>query len=143
MKYLFTQSCGIFRNDILVAVGCNYDDILKYAEKYGTKRFVIGIKKNEDNIKELIDRKGFAILNKDLAYAAILYLEDFKDNWERLDTLLHELHHLVFMVARQKNFEDEMEAQAYLFEDLFRNIRHQLNWELKQIKKHKKNKKKS
>jgi len=135
-KYIFTQSCGIFKNDVLVAVNCSFNDILKYAKKHGNQGFVEGIKKNKSEINELILRNdGFVILNNDLLFSGILYLKRYDVNWKSITTLLHELHHLVYLVADQKNFEGEMEAQAYLFESLFNQIRIRLSEELTRLKK--------
>jgi len=134
-KYLFTQDCGIFLNQILIAVNCQYKDILDYAKKYGNKEFIDGIIQYKKTINSLLTKKGFVILNKTLNYGGLLYLENFENKWRYLKTLLHEIHHLVFMVARQKNFEDEMEAQAYLFDYLFSDIRRKLFDKIEKDKK--------
>jgi len=122
-KCIFTQSCGIFKNDILVSVGGSYKDILNYIKKNAEDWFPKAIKEKKEIIEELLTAKGFAMMDKSFRGAGIIWIKSYKNRWEDIETLLHELHHMVFMVARQKHFEEEMEAQAFLFENLFQQIR--------------------
>ena len=141
-KFIFVQSCGIFKNDVLVAVNCTHKDIVKFAEKHAFSYIVEGLKKRKKDIEQgILTKGGFVILDEDLAYSGLLFLKDFSTTWESIEILLHELRHLVYIVSSQKGFENELEAQAYLFTDLFDQIRRKLNAELIKRKGQEKKKK--
>lgn len=127
-KDIFIEDCGIFKNDILVCVNVSYEDILQFAKKKKLFNPVIEyLTKQQDIIKQLVSEKlGFVFeLGPIKAYLLWFKEYDYK-KWEDIERLLHEIYHLVDFVARQKSFENEMEAKAYLFEDLFSKIRWRL-----------------
>jgi hypothetical protein len=58
---------------------------------------------------------------------SIIVLRDGKNNWDFFESIMHEVHHAVEEISSAKGMIDELEAKAYLFEYLFRNIRRKLN----------------
>jgi len=40
-KYIFAISCGIFMNEVLVAINSSYEDILEYAKENKLRKSVI------------------------------------------------------------------------------------------------------
>ena len=135
VKCLFIEDCGIFQNQILVGVGVSYKEIIDFSKKEKANDwFTKGLEERKDIIESLIKegKTGFVMEGNDLRGAFLLWLEkyDWKD-WHTIEVLLHELHHLVYFTARQKSFEMELEAQAFLFEDLFHRMRRKLAEKLK------------
>ena len=142
-KFIFIQTCGIFRNEIIVAINSSYEDIMKFAKKEKLRRdFIFGLQDHKEVIEEQYEKAGYVLMNEELRYSAILGLKDFSTTWESISVLLHEIHHLVAMVAVQKGFVPELEAQAFLFESLFRDIRKTLHAEIAKQKASEKKQKK-
>ena len=56
----------------------------------------------------------------------VMWFPSYEDTWKFWECLLHETNHVVFSLARDKNMQDETEAQAYLHEYLFKHIRRKL-----------------
>ena len=121
VKKIFVQSTHIYRNDILVCVDATWEDVTKFAKPELIKKI--------EPYKNLFNE---VLLGKQMGYAVncdgwlFLILPKFKDNWDYWEVLIHELHHIVFYLSETKMLEKEMEAQAYLFEWLFRQIRRKL-----------------
>lgn len=57
----------------------------------------------------------------------IIFLKTPKNCWDYWETLMHELHHMVYYETKESSLEKETEAQAYLFEYLFRTIRRKIS----------------
>jgi len=124
-KKIFVQDCSIFKNDILVVVGLSCDDILRYSRKIAKKYIIDVLEENKNEITKLINNShlGFYYY-EDLNGASILWLRKYnKNDWQDLECLMHELYHAVDFISDQKGFEKEIEAKAFLFEWLFRQIR--------------------
>ena len=77
----------------------------------------------EENIKN--KNKGLFCWNE-MVEGCVLLLRPYQDAWEYWETLMHEIQHIVQYLAKCKGMNDEPEAQAYLFEFLFRSIRRKL-----------------
>lgn len=121
---IFVQECNPYEQDVLVAVDATKKDVMKFfAHKHANPIFTKWIKGNYDELKDLIKNKnaGF-VWNDEVPGAWILFLKPLKDNWEYWETLMHEVHHIVLKLAKDKWMLEETEAQAYIFEYIFRSI---------------------
>ena len=56
----------------------------------------------------------------------VMLLINWKNDWEHLDTLNHEVTHMVDQEAADRFFKDESEFNAYLHESVFRKLRQAL-----------------
>ncbi len=71
--------------------------------------------------------QGF-VLNLPKSNVTVLWLKVYDIHWECMETLIHELHHAVYIVlGKNRSMADEMEALAYQQEFLFRSIRQHLS----------------
>lgn len=57
----------------------------------------------------------------------VIFLRTPKNSWDYWETLMHELHHMVYYETKASSLEKETEAQAYLFEYLFHTIRRKIS----------------
>ena len=103
----------------------NYSVYLKNKSKSGffelgfKKIFRIGKKISKIKIKDcFVGMKWLKVV--------LLLLRPYQDAWEYWETLMDEIQHIVQYLAKCKGMNDEPEAQAYLFEFLFRSIRRKL-----------------
>lgn len=126
-KYYYIQSWGTYASDTLVFVGYDFNGILKVLKKYKQDGFIEFLK-NDTSLKTNISNnnyKGYAI---GYNTKSILLLKEYKNDWKCFDIILHEIHHLVYIIlGQERDMKNEMEAQAYQFEYLFKNIRQKLN----------------
>ena len=127
VKCHFIQEWGTYTNQTLICVNLTTDEIIKAAKKEKAAKWFIDIlEKDKEDIKKLMDdgARGFFMSNQG---ASVLWLKKFEDEWEWYEVLMHELHHAVHHILRDnKGMGDELEAQAYQQEFLFREIRHVL-----------------
>lgn len=130
-KCIFIQNCGIFQNEILVSVNGTFEDIYKYARKNGDKFFYDAVEKNKNLIISLQNNAGFVIQKDEFKGTGILWLREYSNRWGNIEILLHEIFHIVDFVSEQKTFRNELEARAFLFEYLFREIRRKIQSHLK------------
>jgi hypothetical protein len=123
-KFMGEFNCGIFKNEFILGVNCEYDDFLKYAkETYCSEEFINYIKEIKEDYKKYTDTSnGFVNFDYKKGYG-ILNLKKFEDSWEFYEIMLHEICHIVDFISEQKHLEKEMEARAYLTEYLFKDIR--------------------
>lgn len=132
-KLLFVENLDPYQFDVLVMVGFTASDkkeFMKQMKKYridfaAAKIFlekydeiIEGLKKNLGQFMWIQDEKDHMMY--------ILSLRAYEDTWKYWEILMHEVHHLVRELADTKGFLKEPEAQAYLFENLFRSIRRKL-----------------
>ena len=114
-KYHFIQDCGIYDYEFSVYVGWKKDEI---------KIDLVRYKKIDALLKELekadFESGGFVLYDEESK--RLLWLPKWNGKWKELSNLAHEIHHIVFLLAKQKGFEDELESQAYLFQYLLDNI---------------------
>jgi hypothetical protein len=124
----FVQDCGTYSDQILVAIGVPYSQIIAYTKEIKAKKDAQEWFLKDENLK-----KGYEI-NKgiyawdNVSEASFLGMEKFKeDSWEMWECLMHEIHHAVHhILIQKKKMVDEVEAQAYLQEYLFRQIRRKI-----------------
>jgi hypothetical protein len=79
-----------------------------------------------DGIKNA-DFKSGGFVIYDEKCKRVMWLPKWNGKYRELSNLAHEIHHLVFLLAKQKGFQDEIESQAYLFQYLLDNIYKKLN----------------
>jgi hypothetical protein len=122
---IFWQDTGIFGDDFVFAIGKNKKQILAFAKKADShvKRLLEELE-DQDLSKEL--RTGMTLAGRHTNVVALIYLPKMSDTWGSWETLMHECHHAVYHVSKKNGFEEEMEAQAYLFVHLFHNIRRKI-----------------
>ena len=122
---IFWQDTGIFGDDFVFAIGKNKKQILAFAKKADShvKRLLEELE-DQDLSKEL--RTGMTLAGRHTNVVALIYLPEMSDTWYSWETLMHECHHAVYHVSKKNGFEEEMEAQAYLFVHLFHNIRRKI-----------------
>jgi hypothetical protein len=119
-KYHYKQNWGTYLNDTLVFVGYNANEVIKLLDKWEKTEYFIS-KINEELFN---NNRGVVIFDNN---RTLLWLKEFKDDWEFYEVLIHESHHLIFNVLGEcRMMKDEIEAQAYQQEYLFREIRQKL-----------------
>ena len=129
-KFAFYQDSGMYSNETLVCVGMRMKDALKYLKRTGAKKEMIdAFSLYEKETDELIAKGSTPTVRT--SGACMILLADWKDDWEHLDTLNHEVVHIIQLFLTDKGFDDEDENCAYLHEYLFREIRRKLSKRLK------------
>lgn len=128
-KFIFIQDYGTYRNEILVMSGItDKQEVFKFLKK---NRVIPAISKwiltDFNEWKEAIEKKqkGLFCWNED-CNGTVLFLRSPEDSWDYWEVLMHECHHIVQQMCSEKMMLKEMDAQAYLFEYLFHNIRRKL-----------------
>ena len=129
---IFVQECGSYSNQILVLCGASKMETFKFLKKMKAE---VGFSKwvledySEWN-QTISDRNDgmFCYNTKIKNSGTVLVIKPIQGDgdWHYWETLMHEIHHIVFYLSTQKSFKDETENQAYLFDYLFRNIRRKL-----------------
>ena len=121
----FITACGTYPNQILISVGGTYKEMVDYLVK--EKIDITDFQEFKEHIENFTGKgdKGFEMMNE--KGQILLYLKEFKDNWETYEVLLHEVCHIVQDLFDQRGMVGEKEAFAYELEYLFRNIRKLLN----------------
>lgn len=122
-------SGGTYPNQIPVFVGMNHKEMVNWMKKENVyKDFIKSFDeeyKEDDWLKE-----GYHGRVCDDDGKVLLWIKDWKNDWESHDTLMHECLHIVqFMLNKHRLMEDEYEAQAYQLEYLVKSIRQKLNKE--------------
>lgn len=122
---IFWQDTGIFGGDFVFAIGKNKKQILAFAKKADShvKRLLEELE-DQDLRKEL--RTGMTLAGRHTNVVALIYLPEMSDTWDSWEILMHECHHAVYHISKKSGFEEEIEAQAYLFVHLFHNIRRKI-----------------
>jgi hypothetical protein len=119
-KYNFIQDCGIYDYELNIYIGFTEDEIIKDLLRY---------EKTEKLIKQLkeadFESGGFVLYDEECK--RLMWLPSWTGKYKELSNLTHEIHHIVFLLAKQKGFQDEIESQAYLFQYLLDNIYKKLN----------------
>lgn len=125
----FVQDYGTYSNEILVIVGeQNKKELFKYLKKIkAIKEFSKWVLENLDEWnKSIKDKNKGQFCYDDGVNGTVLMLRSTHDSWEYWEILMHECHHIVQHLAKRKGMFEEVEAQAYLQEFLFRSIRRKL-----------------
>lgn len=126
-KHKFIQEWGTYANDTLVYVGMSRDEIVKDIKKYEDNEDLVANLMNEETLKAFSGR-GFVLREKN---KTILWLNDWDNDWEYIEVLVHEIHHLVQLICVDiRNMSGEIEGLAYQQEYLLKEIRTKLNKKL-------------
>jgi hypothetical protein len=133
-KFSFIQDWGTYQVDTIVVVGLNHDEILEFYKKEDAcPEQIKAFADCREQLADCYKQKGFYWKPESLK-AGVLWMRNWADCWENYETLLHELHHAVhFYLVGARQMQDEMEAQAYQQEYLFRAIRRRLAKELEKV----------
>lgn len=133
---IFLQWIDPYKIQVMVGAGAEKQDIIEFSKKNKYKKeFIEWV--NSDKIFNFLKGKAGAYCwaedkNEMLKFNLIL-LDNYQDTWEYWECLIHELHHLVHRVSKDKMLENEMEAQAYLMEFLFQQIRQKLQIKIEKL----------
>ena len=121
---IFVQKANPYRYEILVSVGATGKQVARFLAKGSHRKYV---EENLEYFDEIIEGKflGRAIHVKQIKFMALV-LPRFKNEWDYYESLIHELNHIVYFISDDRTFKDEMEAQAYLQEHLFHEIRRKI-----------------
>lgn len=133
MKKIFTIPADPFKQDINVVIGGGYKEYAAWMKKKGYEEDEL----LESVFADKIESKSHGFTAFRPGQPIILWLEDYKNDWFFTDTLLHELHHVVFKLSEHFGTETEMECQAHLFISLLQKIRKEVNKPKKKPKKKK------
>ena len=120
---VFLQDIPPYEQNLLVCSGVTKSkQVMDFVTNKEVKQWV---KDNGQKFADILNDKkqGYAINHDNFL---ILIIKPYKNHWDWYETLLHELNHIVFWITEAKSLQGEMEAQAYLQEWLFREIRRKL-----------------
>lgn len=122
-KFIYIQDGGTYSNEVLIGVGVTAEDIIRYVKRNGlnfSNDFPRKLRASFNN-EARANAAGRTLFNEG---RSILWLPEWRKDWEHFETLLHECWHLVHRtLVVNKSMEMEDEAQAYQLEYWFHNIR--------------------
>lgn len=124
--HIFTIPVAPFKQDLVVMVGITSKQFFAWNKKNGFVTF----DEDREDIEELFEdnktSNGLTIFTP--GKPTLLWLQDYgyKD-WGMIETLIHELHHVVFLISKHYGTEKELEFQAHLQINLFETIRRKLS----------------
>jgi hypothetical protein len=128
-KGIFIQDTGIYSNEILVCFGVGEKEVVKFMNNKKNKL----IKNSQKLIAEIINKHQiFNILENNSGTTGwkngifILALKPLEDDWNYWETLIHEVHHIVEQISKEKMFITEIEAKAYLQGYIFNKVRRKI-----------------
>lgn len=127
-KFAYIQEWGTYSNETIVSVGMTAEEILDWLKKNnGSKKFIDFINKDARKEVERMISERVGGLFLPCEGASLLWLCEWKNNWEQIEILVHEVHHAVqAILGRHRNMMQEDEALAYQQQFLFREIRRKL-----------------
>ena len=121
-------SIGMYNLGLIVTCLNDPKDIHKHLNKKKNKKASDWVYESISDFPVPFDTDdGCIISNPENKKPLILYMKNKERTWEFWDTLIHEVHHIVYRTAEYAGFEKEVEHQAYFMEDVFRQIRRILN----------------
>ena len=127
---IFTQDYGTYTNEILVMSGISdKKKVFAYLKKIRANvDFTKWVLTDFDELRNRLGKTESGLFAwNDKVNGTVLFLKQCSDSWDFWEALMHECSHIVHRIAKKKGFlENEVEAQAYLFEYLFRSIRRKL-----------------
>jgi hypothetical protein len=132
-KFAFIQEWGGTPDETLVIVGTkDKKDFYKIFKNFKIKPIMAKavLTWMGDGFGKDSDAGAFFWVNSDGGRFTGLYLKQWpkKTSWSDYETLMHELHHAVHEVlVLQRGMGKEPEAQAYMQETLFHQIRRKLD----------------
>jgi len=121
---MWLQNMGTYSNQLPVVVGYKNAAIVKWLRKISGKDAQKTIDVFASTGRPRPDETAFTFIYDE---RMLLWLGwDWHDTPEDLATLVHETNHVVYETVRDKGMVNECEAQAYLQEYLFCEIRKKL-----------------
>lgn len=124
VRKVFIQPADPYGVDILVCAGVSHGRALKKIKNH-SKGYEF-IEEQGNIFRDVLSGKKMGTsIRSDEGYFCIVF-PLVEDAWWYWELLIHELHHIVYWLAEVKLSPGEMEAQAYLQEYLFREIRRKL-----------------
>ncbi len=110
-------------NYLIVACLKDNKDIYKHLNKKTNKHISEWLKKKTDDVKL---PEGSGVYHKD-DKPLVLFIKNTKRDWNFFETLMHEINHVIFYHGKYCGFQDECEFNAYISENLFRELRQKLD----------------
>ena len=100
-------------------------DFIQELNRKENKHISDWLKKNLKEIEYDKDKSGQVIYDakKKLPYILIVKERKTIKDWRFYDTLIHELVHLIDLLAEYYGFKNELEFRAYLLDSLFQDLR--------------------
>lgn len=118
----------ILKMDILVCVGTTKKYLQSWAKRQKVSK---DFKEVCDEIKEeALDCAGYCVCMqhvKSKKYFHSIFLEDYKNDWDYVNIILHEVVHLKQNIFKVQKIGAEEEFEAYFVESIFNKIRQELN----------------
>jgi len=130
MKKIFVHKIEVFNSEILICVGVNFKDVVKWADKNSKNLKAICKEKDNQKIIEEYSSNSLGFVTtfvKDNQDFYFVWLKDYKNEWDYLDVLNHEITHLRQFLFGNKGIKNEIEFEAYFQENTFRQLRIRLN----------------
>lgn len=118
--FAFILDWGLFPDQTLVVVGTkSLEEIKALAKKIkASKAFIDDL----NSLVEYTDKPFFGRCKGN--GSSVLQLPPYEDTWVFWETLMHELHHAVYLTLDiGRDMRGEVEALAYAHESLFRIVR--------------------
>ena len=129
-EYIDFIPIDIYRSGLFVVAGVtNKDKVKKWLKQNKAHPTTSeAILEEFDNITKSLQSNvsGLHMYVKETNHK-IIFLKTPKNSWDYWETLMHELHHMVYYETKESSLEKETEAQAYLFEYLFHTIRKKIS----------------
>jgi hypothetical protein len=131
-KFSFIQDWGIFKNETFVCVGMTRMEILLEMKRRDFRKDAMDAFELMFRPKEGEDPAAMFVWFHE--GVSLLWIADWKIDLEHYSDLLHETNHLVFEMGRDGGWRDELEANAYTHQYLWRSLVEKLNHEILGVK---------
>lgn len=120
MRTIFTVEMAPYKEQLLVVIGHGRKRVLQHLRDLGAdKSFVRMV--GEDMASPPPNALAFVSVRDGVPGTLMVMPErGYDGKWE--ETLVHELHHVVFFLAKKRGMTEEYEAQGHLMEWLFAEI---------------------
>jgi len=127
MSKIFIYDNEIFNAQLLVCVSVSAKQIKAWADKNSKKylKKILETKTNIELLEKAVETNNGSIMlfKKNNSNYYILWLKNFKNSWQELDILNHEIVHYRQYQFSDKQIINENEFEAYFEESVFRSIR--------------------
>lgn len=124
---IFSQDTGIFVESFIVTNCTEKSKILKFVKKQYVEEFYEKFDRmiTQEHLDSIKNEKDGAVTftEAETKTVILIVIPSMEDAWTFLDSINHEIAHVVHYLSIRKGFEGETEAKAYLHEYLFREIR--------------------
>lgn len=119
MGHVSVIDIGLFKEQVLLVVGKRWEEVEVDLVQMGVKkRFVTFVKETMGDPGNRAARGYAAHSGK----GTLLVMPAYRKSAKWMALLVHELHHVVYLLAEKRNMADEVEAMAHLQEWLFLSI---------------------